>query len=54
MIARFAFLLAGALVLAGCEAGSETVENAQPTPSPILYEIADAKGEPQGLSLIHI
>jgi len=48
MIARFAFLLAGALVLAGCEAGGETVENAQPTPSPILYEIADAKGEPQG------
>ena len=48
MIARFAFLLAGALVLAGCEAGGETVENAQPTPSPILYEIADAKGDPQG------
>ena len=48
MIAKFAFLLAGALVLAGCEAGGETVENAQPTPSPILYEIADAKGEPQG------
>ena len=48
MIARFAFLLAGALVLAGCEAGGETVENAQPTPSPILYEIADAKGESRG------
>lgn len=48
MIARFAFLLAGALVLAGCEAGGETVENDQLTPSPILYEIADAKGEPQG------
>lgn len=48
MIAKFAFLLAGALVLAGCEAGGETVENAQPTPSPILYEIADAKGVSQG------
>lgn len=48
MIKRLALLLAGAIALAGCNAGDGPGEDSEPSPSPILYEIADAEGQPQG------
>lgn len=48
MIKQFALLLAGALTLASCNPGNKPEDDSGTIPSPILYEIADANGQPQG------